>query len=53
MLRWASLPVIILLLLAAGLGIFISPWLYISPIIAVIIRYVMSYMLRLQIKNKK
>ena len=53
MLRWSSLPVIILLFLAAGLGIFISPWLYISPIIAVIIRCIMSYILKVQIRNKK
>ena len=51
MLSLASLPVIIFLLLAAGLGIFISPWLYVAPIFAVIIRCIMSYILRLRVKH--
>lgn len=51
MLSLASLPIIILLLLAAGLGIFISPWLYVAPVLAVIIRCVMSYLLRLRVKR--
>jgi cation transport ATPase len=41
-LNWATILSVVLILLAGGIGVFITPLLFIAPIIAVIIRLILS-----------
>ena len=45
-LLWTSVVVLLIVLIAAGLGIFATPWLFVAPIVATIIRLVLSFTLR-------
>ncbi|MBJ7631128.1 ATPase P [Weissella confusa] len=45
-LLWTSVVVLLIVLIAAGLGIFVTPWLFVAPIVATIIRLVLSLTLR-------
>lgn len=41
-LRWTSVVMVLFLLLAAGLGIFISPYFFVAPVVATILRLALS-----------